>query len=79
MSSEQDKVRIGITVGDPAGIGIETIIKVFSDPRMVEMCCPIIYGNSELLKQHRRANNLPEFKHQAVASADEARNKTPNG
>jgi 4-hydroxythreonine-4-phosphate dehydrogenase len=78
MSSEQDKVRIGITVGDPAGIGIETIIKVFSDSRMVEMCCPIIYGNSELLKQHRRANNLSEFKHQAVASADEARNKTVN-
>jgi len=78
MNSEQDKVRIGITIGDPAGIGIETIIKVLTDPRMIEMCCPIIYGNAELIKQHRRTNDLPEFKYQTIKSAEEAGMKSAN-
>jgi 4-hydroxythreonine-4-phosphate dehydrogenase len=36
--------RIGITVGDPAGIGPEIAIKAAADARVREVCEPILYG-----------------------------------
>ena len=38
------KPRIGITVGDPAGIGPEIAAKAAEDPRVREACEPVIYG-----------------------------------
>jgi 4-hydroxythreonine-4-phosphate dehydrogenase len=36
--------RIGITVGDPAGIGPEIAVKAAADPRVLEVCVPTLYG-----------------------------------
>ena len=36
------KLKIGITQGDPNGIGWEVILKTFADPRMTELCTPVI-------------------------------------
>src|SRR4051812_22904593 len=38
------KPRIGITVGDPAGIGPEISLKPAADPRVGAACEPILYG-----------------------------------
>jgi 4-hydroxythreonine-4-phosphate dehydrogenase len=38
------KPRIGITVGDPAGIGPEIAIKAAADARVLEVCAPRLYG-----------------------------------
>jgi 4-hydroxythreonine-4-phosphate dehydrogenase len=38
------KPRIGITVGDPAGIGPEISIKAAADPRVLDLCEPVLYG-----------------------------------
>jgi 4-hydroxythreonine-4-phosphate dehydrogenase len=38
--------RIGITCGDPAGIGPEIAHKAVDDPRVVKACEPILYGSS---------------------------------
>ncbi|MEO7275340.1 MAG: 4-hydroxythreonine-4-phosphate dehydrogenase PdxA, partial [Vicinamibacterales bacterium] len=38
--------RIGITAGDPAGIGPEIAVKVAADPEIRALCEPIIYGPS---------------------------------
>ena len=37
------KIRVGITQGDINGIGYEVIIKSLLDPRICELCTPIIY------------------------------------
>ena len=39
-------VRIGITVGDPAGIGPEIARKAADDPRVRAVCEPVLYGPS---------------------------------
>jgi 4-hydroxythreonine-4-phosphate dehydrogenase len=39
--------RIGITVGDPAGIGPEIAVKAAGDPAVRAVCEPVIYGPSE--------------------------------
>jgi 4-hydroxythreonine-4-phosphate dehydrogenase len=36
--------RIAITVGDPAGIGPEIARKAAADPRVLEVCSPVLYG-----------------------------------
>jgi 4-hydroxythreonine-4-phosphate dehydrogenase len=41
------KPRIGITVGDPAGIGPEIAVKAAADPRILAVCTPILYGPHE--------------------------------
>jgi 4-hydroxythreonine-4-phosphate dehydrogenase len=38
------KPRIGITVGDPSGIGPEIAIKAATDSRVLEVCAPVLYG-----------------------------------
>jgi 4-hydroxythreonine-4-phosphate dehydrogenase len=41
------KPRIGITVGDPAGIGPEIARKTADDPRVRAICEPVLYGPPE--------------------------------
>ena len=36
--------RVGITVGDPAGIGPEIALKVLEQPEVRRVCTPILYG-----------------------------------
>lgn len=38
------KPRVAITVGDPAGIGPEIAVKAAADPRVREVCEPVVYG-----------------------------------
>lgn len=50
-----DKPIIGITTGDLNGIGIETIIKVFSDIRMLELCTPVIFASNKVINFYKKA------------------------
>ena len=36
--------RIAITEGDPAGIGPEIAQRAAADPRVLELCEPVLYG-----------------------------------
>ena len=42
------RIRVGITVGDPAGIGPEIARKARVDPRVLEVCDPVIFGPTTL-------------------------------
>ena len=44
-----DKPIIGITMGDPAGIGPEVIVKALSDPEIRDRGRFVIYGMNEQL------------------------------
>ena len=43
--------RIGLTIGDPSGIGPEIADKAASDPRVVAVCQPILYGPSSAARR----------------------------
>ena len=55
-------LKIGITHGDINGIGYEVILKAFEDPRMAEICTPVIYGSAKIAAFYRKAMELPEVK-----------------
>jgi len=72
------KLKLGITVGDVNGIGIELIIKVFSDARMTELCTPVIYGNNKVINYYKKL--LPEYPINfiSIKSIDAIKNKHVN-
>jgi 4-hydroxythreonine-4-phosphate dehydrogenase len=49
---------IGISVGDVNGIGIELIIKTFSDSRIIDLCTPIIFASNKVINFYRKL--MPE-------------------
>jgi len=57
MSNISLKPIIGITCGDLNGIGIELIIKTFSDNRMLDQCTPVIYASSRTINFYRKQLN----------------------
>lgn len=52
------KIKVGITHGDPNGIGYEVILKTFADPTILELCTPIIYGSPKVASYHRKSLDL---------------------
>ena len=46
------KPRIALAVGDPAGIGPEVSLKAACDPRVRELCDPVLVGSREVLAMH---------------------------
>lgn len=75
---ERHNIKAGITIGDPNGVGIETILKVFADARMNEIVTPIIYGNTDLLRFHRKVLDMPDVRLNTAKNADDANPKTIN-
>ena len=55
---EERKIKVGITHGDINGIGYEVILKAFSDPVMLELCTPVIYGSPKVAAYHRKAMDI---------------------
>jgi 4-hydroxythreonine-4-phosphate dehydrogenase len=49
-----EKPIIGITTGDLNGVGLELIIKIFSDSRMLELCTPVIFASNKAINYYRR-------------------------
>ncbi|MBE2230590.1 MAG: 4-hydroxythreonine-4-phosphate dehydrogenase PdxA [Chitinophagaceae bacterium] len=54
----QPKPIIGISCGDLNGIGIELIIKTFSDNRILEHCTPVIFASNKVINFYRKS--IPE-------------------
>ena len=69
---EEKMIRVAITQGDTNGVGYEVILKTFSDPAMLELCTPIIYGSPKIAAYHRKALNL-ETNFSIINNAEEAR------
>ena len=57
----KNKITIGITQGDINGIGYEVIMKTLNDPRILEMCTPVVYGSPKVAAYHRKALNMEAF------------------
>lgn len=73
-----DKPKIGISIGDVNGIGLEIIIKTLSDARIYDYCTPIVYGHTKVASFHRRAIHVNEFNFNVIDHADNAQHKKPN-
>ena len=51
------KPRIAITMGDPAGIGPEICLDLLNDPEICDLCSPIVFGDSSVLRSCAEKTN----------------------
>ncbi len=56
---KSNKPLIGISCGDLNGIGIELIIKTFSDSRILDHCTPVIFSSNKAINFYRKS--LPDY------------------
>ncbi len=54
------RMVVGITHGDINSVSYEIILKAFSDPRILELFTPVIYGNARVASFYKKALNLNE-------------------
>tara|TARA_B100000941_G_scaffold20117_1_gene12047 strand:+ start:764 stop:1792 length:1029 start_codon:yes stop_codon:yes gene_type:complete len=80
------KTKLGVTIGDSNGIGIEIILKTFKDNRMLDFCTPVIFGSNEILSQHKKilqihnvnfnvVRDLKNLKHNKINLLEVLKNK----
>ena len=69
---ENRKIKVGITHGDINGIGYEIILKTLEDPRIAEICTPIVYGSAKIAASYRKLMELPEVKFTTITSPADA-------
>jgi 4-hydroxythreonine-4-phosphate dehydrogenase len=55
---KSEKIKVGISIGDFNGIGIEIILKTFLDKRMLDFCTPIIFGSTKLISTYKKTMNI---------------------
>ena len=73
-----DKIKIGISIGDVNGIGLEVIIKTLIDTRIMNYCTPIVYGHTKVASFHRKTMDINEFQFHVINDANQAHDKRPN-
>lgn len=72
MSKNQQKLKIGFTIGDVNGIGPELILKAFMDQRLNNFCVPILYGSSRVINIYRKVLDIPKFHYVVVSGPKQA-------
>lgn len=73
-----DKIKIGISIGDVNGIGLEVIIKTLMDTRIINYCTPIVYGHTKVASFHRKTMDINEFNFNVISGPDQAHEKRAN-
>ncbi len=64
---------IGISQGDPNGVGMEVILKAFATPLLMEYCVPVLYANPKTFAFHKKALNLELPMYQQIKDISEAK------
>ena len=77
-NNNSNRLKVGITIGDTSGIGIEVALKAVGIPEMMDLCIPVIYGSSKVVSYHRNACNLPGFQINHTKSARNLKENMPN-
>lgn len=73
-----EKIKIGISIGDINGIGLEVIIKCLANPAIYNYFIPIVYGNTRVASFHRKTLEINDFNFNVITQASEANPKRPN-
>jgi len=75
-----EKIKLGISIGDVNGIGLEIIIKALADSRIYDYCTPIVYGHTKVASFYRRTTTVEDLNFFVINSAAETRkeHRKPN-
>ena len=72
------RIKIGISVGDINGIGLEVILKSLQDARMISNITPIIYASTKLVKFYLKRLGISDMALNSINKAEDANLKKIN-
>lgn len=56
--NKNEKIVVGISIGDLNGIGSEVVLKTFQDQRMLDFCTPVIFASVKSLSFFKKVYEL---------------------
>ena len=68
------KTKLGISIGDPNGIGVEVILRTLADNRLMELFTPIIFGAKGIILSQTKIFQFQDLKFNFIATVEEAKN-----
>jgi 4-hydroxythreonine-4-phosphate dehydrogenase len=74
----QKNLKIGISIGDINGIGLEIILKTFKDKRMLDICTPILFGSSKLINEYKKLMSLENLSFFSIKDMKEVKSRKIN-
>ena len=72
-----DPPALGVTLGDPAGVGPELVLRLLGEPALAEGCRFVLYGSVGLLRDVSRAAGIPWPARLVVVPAAESQDLPP--
>ncbi len=75
--SKNEKIIVGISIGDPNGIGSEVLLKTFQDPRMLDFCTPVIFASVKLMSFYKKVFEM-DINLQGIERIDDVVHKKVN-
>ena len=72
------KINVGISIGDPNGIGIEVMLKALSDRPSNDNCNFIIYSSYDLIVNQKKDLNINSLPLKTITSFDEISSNSIN-
>lgn len=73
-----DRIKIGISIGDVNGIGLEVILKTLAHNSLFEYGTIIVYGHTKVASYHRKALGLGDFSFNVITDTESANPKKAN-
>ncbi len=64
------KARIGISMGDPAGIGPEVVVKALNDPAIHNACIPLVIGDTWTMEREVKKHAPGKSVHVVESAAE---------
>lgn len=78
VRESDNRLVIGITLGDYNGIGPEVILKALQHNRLQKICTPVIYGSMRVLNRYRNLLDLKDWNLNGIQQVDQASHKLTN-
>ena len=74
----KSKIRLGISLGDVHGIGLEIIFKTFKDQSLFDICTPIIFGSHKICSDYKLAIEEKKISSNDIRSIQDLKEKNIN-
>ena len=78
MHPDFQKPIIGMSCGDINGIGLELIIKVVSDHKLIELCTPVIFASNKTINFYRKSVPESNFSYNSTKDVSKLNPKQVN-
>jgi len=73
-----EKLKIGISIGDVNGIGLEIIIKTLADSKILNYCTPVVYGHIKTASFYKKALEINDLNFNVIDHPGQAQHKRAN-